>query len=113
MSTPNLLRIKILTILLLGFGTISSFAQCKTIDADAKVVKSINNTTEKPSIVIDFKSLNKETFKVSLFGPDKRNELNVEKSTFNNLAEGKYLIVIVGKREEDNYCPKSINVTIN
>lgn len=113
MSISKPLAIKILTSLLLGFGAVSSFAQCRKIDADAKVVRELNDTSGKQSITIDFKGANKETFKVSLFGPERKNEINVEKSTFNNLNEGKYIIVIVGKREEDNYCPKSINVTIN
>ena len=113
MSTPKLLGIKILVSLFICFVTFNCIAQCKTIDADAKVVKAINDASGRPSIVVDFKSQNKETFKVSLFGPNKKNELNVEKTTFNDLVEGKYVIVIVAKREQDNYCPKSINVTIN
>lgn len=113
MRTPKLLGTKIITLLLFSLLSVGGFAQCRDINAEAKVTNSNESGADKPSITIDFKNVNKEPFKVSLFGPDRKNELNVEKSTFENLARGKYLIVIVGKREEDNYCPKSINVTIN
>jgi len=113
MSIPNPLRIKILSTLILVFGSIISFAQCKNIDADIKIVKTVNDTNNSKSIVIDFKGSRSESFKVSLFTPDRKNILNSEKTEFNNLDNGKYLVVIVGKREEDHYCPKSINVTIN
>ena len=91
------------------------FAQCKKIDAEAKVVQVSggSNESQTNAIVIDFKGRRSEDFTISLFGPNKKNELHTEKSEFLNLSKGRYLIVIVGKREGDNYCPQSINITIN
>ncbi len=88
------------------------FAQCKKIDAEAKVVQ-VSGESQTKSIVIDFKGRKSEDFTISLFGPNKNNELHTDKSEFLNLSKGSYLIVIVGKREGDNYCPQSINITIN
>jgi len=112
MNLPRLFRLKILACLLFSFGIMNCNAQCKELAAEAKVVKAADGS-EKASIEIDLKDHNEANFKFSLFGPDQKNELNVEKTTFNDLAKGKYLIVIVSKKEDDNYCPKSITVTIN
>ena len=112
MSMPKPLRIKILMVVILACGAIKSFAQCKNIDADVKIVEAVNNI-DGNSILVDFKNSNSNAFKVSLFVPDKKNILNSDKTEFKNLNSGKYLVVIVGKRDEDNFCPKSINVTIN
>ena len=109
MSMLDPLRIKILVTLILGFGFFTSFSQCKDIDVEAKVSGGPNGQ----SIVLDFKDSKIDLFKISLFGPNKNNILNSEKTEFNNLSRGKYLIVIVAKRDGDQYCPKSINVTIN
>lgn len=91
------------------------FGQCKKIEAEAKVVEVAGTAPESKSksIVIDFKGRKSEDFTVSLFGPQKNNELYTEKTEFRNLSKGTYLIVIAGKREKDNYCPQSINITIN
>lgn len=112
MNVPRLFRLKILAFLLFGFGVMNCNAQCKELEAEAKVVKAFDGS-DKSSIEIDLKNLNRSNFKFSLFGPNQNNELNVEKAIFTNLGKGRYLIVIVSKREEDNYCPKSITVTIN
>lgn len=115
MTVPRLFRLKrlkILACLLFSFGIMNCIAQCKELDADAKIVKTVNES-DKASIEVDLKSHNKGAFRLSLFGPHQKNELNVEKTTFDDLVKGKYLIVIVSKREEDNYCPKSITLTIN
>src|SRR5687768_10635767 len=102
MSILDPLRFKILVTTFLCFGLISSFAQCKNIEAGARVAETSAGT----SIIIDFKNSRTDLFKISLFGPNKNNVLNSEKIEFNNLSSGKYLIVIVGKRDDDNYCPK-------
>lgn len=93
----------------------NAFAQCKKIEAEAKVVEVGGGPGESMtrSIIIDFKGRSSEDFTVSLFGPNRNNELHSTKSEFRNLSRGTYLIVIVGKREGDNYCPQSINITIN
>lgn len=112
MNVPRLFRLKILACLLFSFGVMNCNAQCKELAAEAKVVKAVDGS-DKASIEIDLKNHNSTNFKFSLFGPHQKNELNVEKTTFSNLVKGRYLIVIVSKREEDNYCPKSITITIN
>ena len=111
MRTPVFPGIKILAVLCLCFCSLGVFAQCKKIDAEAKVVQAEGSNSR--SITIEIKSGQPSQFTISLFGPGKKNELNVNKTEFHNLSPGKYMVVIVGKREEDNYCPKSINVTVN
>ena len=112
MDVPKLFRLSILVCLLFSFGIINCHAQCKELAAEAKVVKATDGS-DQASIEVDLKNQNSSHFRFSLFGPERKNELDVQKTTFTNLAKGKYLIVIVSKREDDNYCPKSITVTIN
>jgi hypothetical protein len=111
MNVPKLFRLGILACLLFSFGIINCHAQCKELAAEAKVVKT--EGSDRASIEVDLKNQNSNNFKFSLFGPDRKNELDVQKTVFSDLAKGKYLIVIVSRREDDNYCPKSITVTIN
>jgi hypothetical protein len=113
MTMPSLLRFKLIAIIFLSLGTIISFAQCKQIDAVAKIVKDTDDIGKNQSIVLEIKGSNLQMLEVSLFGPNRHNILRTNKTEFNNLTSGKYLIVIAAKREKDNYCPKSINVTIN
>lgn len=112
MNILNPVRLALATFFL-TLGTIVSFAQCKNIDAEAKVVKKTTDSSDKQSIILEIKGYRSNAFQVSLFAPDKNNILNADQIEFNNLATGKYVIVIVGKREDDHYCPKSLNVTIN
>jgi hypothetical protein len=115
MSISNSLAFTICALLLLTTFATTGFSQCKKIDATAKVVDETGdvNTAQGKSIVVDIKSSSKDKFEVSLFGPNRKNELHTDKTEFQNLSSGKYLIVIVGKKEEDNYCPQPINITIN
>ena len=92
--------------------TTEVFAQCKKIDAEVKI-EPASQDPQRKTITVDLKGLRKDNFTVSLFGPNKVNELHTEKTTFENLPKGKYLVVITGKREEYGYCPQSLNVTIN
>jgi hypothetical protein len=112
MNVPKLFRLGVLVCLLFSFGIMNCYAQCKELAAEAKVVKATDGS-DLASIEVDLKNHNSANFKLSLFGPERKNELDVQKTTFTNLAKGKYLIVIVSRREDDNYCPKSITVTIN
>ncbi len=112
MNMPRLFRLGILACLFFSFGIMNCSAQCRELAAEAKVVKAPDGT-DRASIEVDIKNQNSSNFKLSLFGPQRKNELDVHKTTFTNLEKGKYLIVIVSRREEDNYCPKSITVTIN
>jgi len=113
MGTLKLLTISLFVLFLCVAS--NTFGQCKKIEAEANVaeITATSGDSKTSSIVIDFKGRKSEDFTVSLFGPNRNNELNTEKSEFRNLSRGTYLIVIVGKRERDNYCPQSINITIN
>jgi hypothetical protein len=106
------LRFKFVATFMLSLVAFISFAQCKKIDVDVKVVKTSSDINSNRSIILEIKESNK-SFQVSLFGPDKNNILNSAQTEFKNLASGNYLIVVVSKRDDDNYCPKSLNVTIN
>ena len=113
MSILNPRRLTFVAAFFLTLGTIFSFAQCKEIVADAKVVKTASDINSHKSILVEINGSNPNSFRINFFGPGRNNILDSDKTEFNNLVSGKYLIVIVGKREQDNYCPKSINVTIN
>jgi hypothetical protein len=89
-----------------------AFGQCKTIDAEAKVTDT-QGGSKNGKIVFEIKSLRGEGFTINVFGPNGFHKIGLEKKELENLTKGKYLIVIASKREEDNYCPKSIDVTIN
>jgi hypothetical protein len=112
MSNPVRLTIGAF-ILFLALGTMNSFGQCKEINAVATVIKTTNDTGKNQSIKVEFKDGNSQHLQLNFFGTSKNNILRTDKNEFNNLSTGKYLIVIVGKREEDNYCTKSINITID
>jgi hypothetical protein len=112
MNVPRLFRLGILACLLFSFGIMNGNAQCKELAAEAKVVKTTDGS-DLASIEVDLKNHNSANFKISLFGPERKNELDVQKTTFTNLVKGKYQIVIVSKREDDNYCPKTITITSN
>lgn len=112
MTTPERMGFKVLASLVLMLAFIGAFgqSQCKQIEASAKVVTS----DKGKSIVVEFTdSKVEQRVLLSLFGPNEKRELNVSKTSFDNLFDGKFLIVVVGKTEEDNYCPKTISVTIN
>jgi hypothetical protein len=110
---PSSLRFKLVATFVMTLGTMISFAQCKEIDVEAKIVKKSSDINSTQSILVEIKESNPTSFHINLFGPKRNNILRSEKTEFNSLVSGKYLIVVVGKREEDNYCPKSINVTID
>jgi uncharacterized protein (DUF2141 family) len=113
MITPKHSGIVLLVLAITIFSTVSALAQCKHADAEAKVVKSEGNDG-KSTIVIEYKDRRDAgKFQVNLFGPDRNNQLSSNKTSFENLTPGKYLIVIVSRKEGDGYCPTSINVTIN
>ena len=113
MITPKHSGFVLLVLMITIFYTSSLLAQCKYVEAEAKVLSSAENNG-KSTIVIEFKDKrNAGNFHINLFGPNRKNQLNTEKTTFENLESGKYLIVIVSKREGQGYCPTSINVTIN
>jgi len=113
MSILSPRRLTLVAAFFLTLGTIFSFAQCKEIVAHANVVKAPSDLNSDKSIKVEIKGSNANSLRINLFGPNRKNILESDKTEFNNLVSGKYLIVIVGKREQDNYCPKSINVTIN
>lgn len=104
------MSIKILCILLGSYSF--CFGQCKTINVEAKITNT-EGGLKNGKIVLDLKNSRVDDFSISLFGSKTQNKLKVDKAEIDNLAKGSYLIVIVGRKEQDNYCPKSINVTIN
>src|SRR5690349_13950323 len=113
MITPKNPGYFLSVLIIMLIASASAMAQCRQIEAEAKVTKSPSGDGTS-TIVLEFKdNRGVDRFQVSLFGPNRKNQLNVEKTSFENLVTGKYLVVIVGKKEGDNYCPKSINVTVN
>lgn len=86
-------------------------AQCKTLDIRI-TVESVK-AGERGSILIDLNSNDAKKLTINIFGPGAKNQLGSQKTEFKNLAAGKYTVVIAGKKEEDNFCPFSKEVTIN
>jgi hypothetical protein len=97
--------------LLIG-SCVFAFGQCKTIDAEAKVTDT-QGGAKNGKIVLEIKTSRDNRFTINLFGPNGFRKIDLDTKEIENLTKGKYLIVIASKKEEDNYCPKSINVTIN
>ena len=87
-------------------------AQCKTIEAEVSTIDA-KGKNEKGSIAIDLKGTDVKKLTINLFGPGAKNQLGSQKTEFRNLEAGKYTVVIAGKKEEDNFCPFSKEVTIN
>jgi hypothetical protein len=113
MITPKHSGFVLLVLTITLFSAFSTLAQCKQVEAEAKVVKSGQNDG-KSTIVIEYKDQKSASkFHVNLFGPNRNNQLKSEKTSFENLVPGDYLIVIVSKKEGEGYCPTSINVTLN
>ena len=104
------LSLKVL-IVLLGVCSVG-FAQCKKIVAET-IVTHTQNGSSNGKIVLEIKDSRKEDFSISLFGPRAQNKIKIDKTEIDRLSKGKYLIVVVGKREDDNYCPRSIEVIVN
>lgn len=103
----------VLTLLTIALcSSLFAVAQCRQIEAEAKVVASAAGK-RTPTLVIEYKDgINPKKFYVNLFGPDRQNQLNSEKTSFDELPPGKYLVVIVARSEADNYCPKSLEITV-
>lgn len=110
----KLIKMRVSCLIVIAFLGSSSlaFGQCKTIEASATVTDT-QGGAKNGKIVLEIKNLAQSQFQISLFEPQGKRRINLEQKEFDNLPKGKYLIVIVGKKEEDNYCPKSIDVTIN
>ncbi len=97
--------------LILCSGT-GCFAQCKEIKAEAKVINTTNGA-RNGKITVEVKNVNKGEYVVSLFAPDRNNKLSLDTNEISNLPKGTYLVVVSEKAGKGNYCPMTINVTIN
>lgn len=103
----------IITIFFIWISAQAAYCQCKSIKVEAKV-SNTSGGVDNGVITLELNGgMDKNDFTISLFAPDKKNHLEVSEFVFNNLGKGKYLVVVSSKRERDNFCPKSINVTIN
>jgi hypothetical protein len=102
----------VVSLFLIHFFCLSSTAkaQCKSIEAEVSVSEQENGLGV---ITVDLKGLDIKKLSVNLFGPKAKNQLGTQKTDFKELGKGKYLIVIVGKSEDDNYCQFTKEVTIN
>lgn len=101
----------LLTFLVLVATYSVAFTQCKPIVAEAKVTHSTSGLNNGV-IQLDIKS-NKSDLSISFFGPKGLVKIKLDKTEIDGLAKGKYLVVLSGKRESDNYCPKSLEIIIN
>lgn len=104
-------KLLILSTLLFLVIEMGAIAQCKSLDI-VITVESVK-PGEGGGIVIDLNRTDVKKLSINVFGPFAKNQLESQKTEFRNLEKGKYTVVIAGKREEDNLCPFSKEVTIN
>jgi len=84
---------------------------CKEMEVSYQVVNDSNGGTDK-SIVIDLKQIEKSSVIISLVGPNKFFLKDVNENEIKNLKKGTYSLVIVGRSESSEYCPKHFQVII-
>lgn len=107
------MTIKILIIsafVFLRFGIVAN-AQCEKINAEVSI--GTKEPNEKGTILIELNGIDVKKVSISLFGPGAKNQLGTQKTEFKGLESGKYIVVIAGKKEEDNFCPFSKEIIIN
>jgi hypothetical protein len=88
------------------------FGQCKKFSAETKVIHTTNEGANG-AIEIEIRGISTDELSVNLFGPKRKNRLGLSELVINGLEKGDYLLVLSPKKEGDNICPVSINVTIN
>ena len=94
------------------FFYLPGYGQCKKFSAEAKVIHTTNDDTNG-AIEIEIRSISPNDLTVNLFGPRRKNRLGLSEFVIRDLEKGDYLLVVSPKKEGDNVCPVSINVTIN
>lgn len=105
---PKSLIINVIILLSLGHA---AYSQCKPLDID--VSSTFDKSKSEGVISIDLKTLDKKSIATSLFESGKNYQVNTQKTEFKNLKAGKYLVVVVWKKDEDNFCPFSKEIVIN
>ena len=110
---PKLLLNKYLTIaFLLTFGIAKAQTDCKDIKATIEIFQA-GQKAEKASVTIDFHGQSTSSFTVSIIGPKTFFKKDIKETEVKELHKGTYTLVFAGKREEDNYCMKHLEFTIN
>jgi hypothetical protein len=64
------------------------------------------------SIKIDFKQSEPSRLMVSIIGPKKFYIKDSRETEIKNLAKGMYSVVVVGREESYNYCPRHFTIDI-
>jgi hypothetical protein len=107
------LKILLVTPLLIGIFTLSSHAHCKSFKVEAKVTDTVGGGSNG-SVELDIPDMSRiKGLSINLFGPKKKNRLGLSDPIISGLEKGKYLVVVSSNEEGNNFCPVSINVTIN
>jgi hypothetical protein len=110
---PKSLSNKYLTIvLILAFGIAKAQSGCKEIKATIEVFQ-VGQKSEKASVTIDFHGQPTISFIVSIIGPKTFFKKDIKETELNELQKGTYTLVFAGRHEEDNYCMKHLEFTIN
>jgi hypothetical protein len=95
---------KYLTIGITAFS-ISAFAQdgCKKSKVTYEVTDASGNS-EKGLVKLDFSGQSGNLFVVSLVGPKRYFSHDIKGAEIKELIRGRYILVIDGRNEEDNFC---------
>lgn len=109
MPGPNTLLVSILLLLVASFGGWKPSPQGTCLPIDMEVRQKPSGTGA--SIEIDLKGRDKEGYSINLIMPHGKRVLDAKTLEFDNLERGEY-IVVVTTREDENYCPTYVNVSI-
>ena len=101
--------------LTLGFLFLSLCAfeesDCKEINASIEVFDA-KQDGQNGSVKIDFKGQSSSSFVTSLVCPKKYFKKDILTYEVTELKKGIYTLVLVGKNERDNFCPKHFEFTV-
>jgi len=118
LSPKHLIVIFILTLTLVAQGAdnaavllLKGSLECKEINSSFKVIRDSNGGSNN-SIVIDLKEVERTSLIISLIGPKKLFLKDVNSNEIKNLSKGTYSLVIVGRNESSDYCPRHFQIII-
>ena len=112
MPPKSFLNNYLTVVLVLTFGIADAQSDCKDIKATIQVIEA-GQKSKEASLTIDFNGQASTSFTVSIIGPKSYFKRDVREKEVKELGKGTYTIVFVGKREEDNFCMKHLEFTIN
>lgn len=100
--------LSICALIFCNMGTIPD-GSCHAIDVQVAKAYSESNGW---SIAIDLKGLKLNNLNINLIQPKGKKILDAKTLEFKNLERGEYIVIVIGRSEEDDYCPTYIKLSI-